>query len=90
MVETVEVLDSRTGETVRCYYVDDAMEVAGVCRRTLERHTKKGELARLKHRGRTVHPVEEVEQIEASRFGARPGGATPPPKPRPNPRGVPR
>lgn len=87
MVETVEVVDSRTGATIECYYVDDAVDEAGVCRKTLERHTARGELTRLKHRGHTVHPIEEIKQIHAMRFGARPGGATPPPKPRPNPRG---
>lgn len=86
MVETIEVVDSRTGETVECYYVDGAVEVAGVCRRTLERHAARGELTRLKYRGHTLHPVEEVRQLESERFGDRPGGATPPPKPRPNPR----
>lgn len=86
MVETVEVVDSRTGATIECYYVDDAVEVAGVCRKTLERHTAKGELTRLKHRGHTIHPVDEIKLIGATRFGARPVGAPPPPKPRPNPR----
>lgn len=85
MVETVEVVDSRTGETVECYYIDGAMEVAGVCRKTLERHAAKGELTRLKHRGHTIHPVEEVKKIESKRFGDRPGGAPAAPKPRPNP-----
>lgn len=89
MVETVEVVDSRTGATVECFYIDGAMEVAGVCRRTLERHTARGELTRLKHRNHTVHPVDEIHRIEAARFGDRPGGAQPAPKPRPvpNPRG---
>lgn len=84
MVETIEVVDSRTGATVECYFVDGAMKVAGVCRRTLERHTERGELTRLKFRGYTIHPVKEIEALEARR-GARPGGATPGPKPRPNP-----
>lgn len=83
MVETVEARDSRTGETVKCYFVDGAVEVAGVCRRTLERHVNDGDLTRLKYRKYTVYPVDEIEQIEAERFGDRPGGAPPPPKPRP-------
>lgn len=70
---------------IECYFIDGAVEIAGVCRRTLERHTARGELTRLKYRGHTVHPVEEIERIEAKRFGDRPGGATPAPRPRPNP-----
>lgn len=85
MVETVEVVDSRTGETVECYYIDDAVALAGKCRRTLERRVAQGELTRLHHRGNTVHPVEEIRRLHGVRDGVRPGGATPPPKPRPNP-----
>jgi hypothetical protein len=87
MVETVDIRDSRTGATVRCYYVLDAVVLTGYSRKTLERHVAKGTLTRLYHRGHTVHPVAEIEQIRELRDGDRPGGAPPPPKPRPNPRG---
>lgn len=81
MVETVEVTDNRTGETVECYYAADAKEVSGMSRRTWERRVEKKELTRLRYRNHAVHPVTEIRQL----FGDRPGGAPPPPKPRPNP-----
>lgn len=86
MVETVEVVDSRTGETIQCYYLDDAIDISGYCRRTIERRVEAGEVARFHHRGNTVHPVTEIETLRKQRDGDRPGGAPPPPKPRPNPR----
>lgn len=89
MVETVDVQNSRTGETVRCYYLDDAIAVSGYCRRTIERRVEKGEVARFYHRGHTVHPVAEIQSLRERRDGVGPGGAKPSPRPRPttNPKG---
>lgn len=85
MVETVEVRDSRTGETVECFLVKDAAEFSGKSRRTLERLAAKGELTRFRYLGRSLHPVGEIKQLIGPQGGVRPGGAKPNPKPRPNP-----
>jgi len=89
MVETVEVRDSRTGETIECYYLDDAVNITGYCRRTIERRVEEGRVARFHHRGLTVHPVEQINSLRVRRDGVGPGGARPNPKPRPttNPKG---